>query len=287
MKIIAKQKQFSTAIKRNKVCNIELLLNDPEVDPAANGNWAISCFVHNWEVFSLLNSSDRVNPFENYRDNLIESLPNGNKTNKVFDYFRGNKLFKENILDCLYAASVKSNPPLFKELYESNIYKQKEKKNNIDKLLACSFLHCNPKIFKFLLEKHKEKEIDFSGYRDIDYYILPEMLTVIVSDKRVISHFDIEEILIKFIEHKKEKQFKILCSANVDYDFVKISAIVYKKFKTSYDGKKEYESMLISLIESDKSLKLCKVVKESDHYIYKNFKDVVDKKIMQSKVLTF
>ena len=111
MKVISKQKQFSTAMKRGKMCNIERLINDPEVDPAINNNWAISISLHNWERFQLLNSSDRVNPFINYKDNLTQSI--AEKNSEVFNYLRDHELFKDNISSCIRVASQK-NSNLFK-----------------------------------------------------------------------------------------------------------------------------------------------------------------------------
>ena len=286
-KIIPKQRQFKTAIKRKKICNIKRLLNDPEVDPAIDNNAAISKFLDNWEIFQLLNSSDRVDPFENYRDNLVNSI--SRYDNQVFNYLRKNDSFKFYITDCLLKA-IECKSILFEDLYANKDYNQKRKDNDYIKLLRKSYEMQNENAFIFLLKINKTKEIKL--FNNVASQTIPnKMLIVLLSDSRLTEKFDVDASLENFIIGANLKNFKTLVESNMEYNLEKALNFIYNKMSRIYylqtDIEKNYNEMVDIVLGNKNAISLCQKVKNKNGIVYSFFKKKIDLKLMATKISEF
>jgi hypothetical protein len=289
MKVIQKQKQFSVAIKRRKIDNIKLLIDDPEVDPTINDNWALSASLGNWEIFKILKNNKKIDEYANYSNNLLSSI-GGENGNKVFDYLSDHQDFKYNIRNCLESA-IKNSFKIFQDIYKNQNYSDADKAKDFEDLLEIAYLYGKDQPLNFLLKQNKENKIQLNNLK-FNPKMFSEVLKVIVSDSRMLGAFDINEAFKSLVMESREENLHILSRVEVDYDYKKVIDLIIIKFEEEpvYSGEEyilKIEAMILSLISGYKGFEVSKYIQDKELILLEYFEDEIKAKITENKIKEF
>jgi hypothetical protein len=300
MKKKSKQQQFSTAIKRFKIENILNLLNDPEVIPSYNDNWAISYLLNNkpltYKEFLNFISFEKFNPLHKdyYSKHLKESINYSDKDfididNRIFMYLFNNNKYNITIdfkSLCIKAAKNRNTKLL------SFLLKHSDNKNihsYIEELLTESIIANNESTIELIIN-HPTKINYFSNnglLLAIEYDLTFVIEKIYKSNKIKVT----EKELIEVIKNANLSSFILfLNDENFLFNDLKfcIIELLWKSIINDFKQNNDiyYSDMIKFLIESDKiNLLMLNKIKYDFISIYALFKDKVDLKISKIKIM--
>ena len=212
-------------MKRQKLVNIQELINDPEVDPTIYNNIALSTSLKNYKIFELFKNSPRVDEFANYEENIVKSVY-GESCNSVFNYLSKHNEFKNNLTECLEVA-VTSNFMIFKEIYNNKLYNEEQKTKDFNKLLELSYLHGRNEPLDFILKNNKHLPVELKNLK-FQPMMFNDVLSTMVFDERMMRFFNINEAFESLIKVKNVENLATLSILEVDFDYKEIINLLIK-----------------------------------------------------------